>query len=86
MPGKVTHPRVGLVLGGGGILGGAWLIGALHALVEATGRVGTEWDPTSSRYIVGTSAGSVVGSLVAEGLPTWFMVHHQGGGLMNGRG
>ncbi len=73
-------PRVGLVLGGGGILGGAWLIGALHALVEATGRVGTEWDPTSSSYIVGTSAGSVVGSLVAEGLPTWFMVHHQGGG------
>jgi len=90
MPGKGTgpshggaprrDPRVGLVLGGGGILGGAWLIGALHALVEATGRVGAEWDPTSARYIVGTSAGSVVGSLVAEGLPTWFMVHHQRGG------
>ncbi len=80
MPRKGTGPRVGLVLGGGGILGGAWLIGALHALVEATGRLGAEWDPTSARYIVGTSAGSVVGSLVAEGLPTWFMVHHQSGG------
>jgi NTE family protein len=70
---------VGLVLGGGGILGGAWLVGALYALVEATG-----WDPASARYIVGTSAGSVVGSLVAEGLPTWFMVHHQRGGDVEG--
>ncbi|MGH2760324.1 MAG: patatin-like phospholipase family protein [Actinomycetota bacterium] len=74
-----TGPRVGLVLGGGGILGGAWLVGALHALVEATG-----WDPTGSTHIVGTSAGSVVASLVAEGLPTWFMVHHQTGGDVDG--
>lgn len=71
--------RVGLVLGGGGILGGAWLVGALHAFVEATG-----WDPSSARHIVGTSAGSVVASLVAEGLPTWFMVHHQSGGDVEG--
>jgi NTE family protein len=70
---------VGLVLGGGGILGGAWLVGALHALVEASG-----WNPTSARYIVGTSAGSVVGSLVAEGMPTWFMYHHQSGGDVEG--
>jgi NTE family protein len=74
-----TGPRVGLVLGGGGILGGAWLVGALHALVEATG-----WDPTTATHIVGTSAGSVVASLVAEGLPTWFMVHHQTGGDVDG--
>src|SRR5919106_514414 len=40
-----TGPRVGLVLGGGGILGGAWLVGALHSLVEATG-----WDPTGSTH------------------------------------
>lgn len=75
----ISGPRVGLVLGGGGILGGAWLVGALHALVEATG-----WDPTTSTHIVGTSAGSVVASLVAEGLPTWFMVHHQTGGDVGG--
>ena len=74
-----SGPKVGLVLGGGGILGGAWLVGALHALVEATG-----WDPTTASHIVGTSAGSVVSSLVAEGLPTWFMVHHQTGGDVDG--
>lgn len=78
-PGALENRRVGLVLGGGGILGGAWLVGALHALVEATG-----WDPVAARYIVGTSAGSAVGSLIAEGLPTWFMVHHQRGGDVDG--
>jgi hypothetical protein len=45
-------PRVGLVLGAGGVLGGAWLVGALHAIVSETG-----WDPGSADYIVGTSAG-----------------------------
>lgn len=79
MPAKSTQQPIGLVLGGGGILGGAWLVGALHALVEATG-----WDPASAEYILGTSAGSVVGTLVAEGLPTWFMVHHQRGGDVEG--
>ena len=74
-----TGPRVGLVLGGGGILGGAWLVGALHSLVEASG-----WDPTTATHIVGTSAGSVVATLAAEGLPTWFMVHHQTGGDVDG--
>jgi NTE family protein len=70
---------VGLVLGGGGVLGAAWLIGALHALGEETG-----WDPGTAEYVVGTSAGSVVGSLVAGGLPTWFLVYHQRGGSMDG--
>ncbi len=74
-----TGPRVGLVLGGGGVLGAAWLIGALHALGEEAG-----WDPATADYVVGTSAGSVVGSLVASGLPTWFLVHHQGGGSVEG--
>src|SRR5512142_35477 len=44
--------KVGLVLGAGGVLGGAWLVGALHALAEETG-----WDPGSADYMVGTSAG-----------------------------
>jgi NTE family protein len=63
------RPRVGLVLGAGGVLGGAWLVGSLHAIATETG-----WDPGSADYIVGTSAGSMVGALVACGVPPWFMV------------
>ena len=37
------RPRIGLVLGAGGVLGGAWLTGALHAIASETG-----WDPGSS--------------------------------------
>ncbi|MEX2394963.1 MAG: patatin-like phospholipase family protein [Actinomycetota bacterium] len=74
-----NRPRVGLVLGGGGILGGAWLVGALHALAEATG-----WNPSEADYIVGTSAGSVVGALVGEGIPPWFLVYQQRGGDVSG--
>jgi NTE family protein len=74
-----TRPKIGLVLGGGGILGGAWLVGALFALTEACG-----WDPSRADYIVGTSAGSVVGTLVAAGVPPWFLVHHQRGGDVTG--
>src|SRR2546421_30635 len=46
--------RSGLVLGAGGVLGGAWMAGALHALAERT-----RWYPRHAEYIVGTSAGSV---------------------------
>jgi NTE family protein len=55
--------KVGLVLGAGGVVGAAWLIGALEALAAETG-----WDPSSADHIVGTSAGAVVGSLVADGI------------------
>jgi NTE family protein len=71
--------KIGLVCGGGGILGGAWLVGALYALTEATG-----WQPSWADYIVGTSAGSVVAALVAEKIPPWFLVHHQRGGDVEG--
>lgn len=71
--------RVGLVLGAGGVLGGAWLTGALSALAQET-----EWDPGSSEYIVGTSAGSMIGALVAAGVPPWFMVAHSGGEVFDG--
>jgi NTE family protein len=67
-------PRVGLVLGAGGIQGGAWLTGGLDALARETG-----WDPATADVIVGTSAGSMIGSLVASGLPPWFMVAHSAG-------
>ena len=53
--------RVGLVLGAGGIRGVSWLVGALCALADETG-----WLPSQAHRIVGTSAGSVVGSLCAS--------------------
>lgn len=71
--------RVGLVLGGGGVLGGAWLTGALHALARDTG-----WDPGTATYVVGTSAGSVIGALVAARIPPWFMVAHSAGETFEG--
>lgn len=73
------RPRVGLVLGAGGVLGAAWLQGALAALVEETG-----WDPGSAELIVGTSAGSVIGTLVACGVPPWYMVAHSAGESFDG--
>jgi NTE family protein len=79
------RPRVGLVLGAGGVLGGAWLAGSLAALVEHTG-----WDPAEADVIVGTSAGSMIGSLLACGVPPWFMVAHSAGetfpGLLDAQG
>ena len=71
--------RVGLVLGAGGVLGGAWLTGGLHALARET-----DWDPGSAEYIVGTSAGSMIGALVAAGVPPWFMVAHSRGEVFAG--
>ena len=71
--------RVGLVLGAGGVLGGAWLTGGLKALAEHT-----DWDPGSAEYVVGTSAGSVIGALVAAGVPPWFMVAHSAGESFDG--
>jgi NTE family protein len=73
------------VLGAGGVLGGAWLTGALHAIARETG-----WDPGSSNRIVGTSAGAMVGALLACGVPPWFMLAHSAGedfaGLRDARG
>lgn len=53
-------PRIGLVLGAGGTVGIAWLVGALQALRERTG-----WDPADADVISGTSAGSVVAAVLA---------------------
>lgn len=71
--------KVGLVLGAGGVLGGAWLVGGLSALARET-----EWDPGSADYIVGTSVGSMIGALVAAGIPPWFMVAHSRGEVFEG--
>jgi NTE family protein len=71
--------KIGLVLGAGGVLGGAWLTGGLHALADETG-----WDPAAAECVVGTSAGSMVGALLAAGVPPWFMVAHSAGESFDG--
>ncbi len=58
-----TAPRVGLVLGAGGVAGGAFHAGVLAALAETTG-----WDPRRATVVVGTSAGSVAGAALRAGL------------------
>lgn len=52
---EVSGPRVGLVLGAGGVLGAAWMTGALPALQERMLCPVGEVD-----VLVGTSAGSVL--------------------------
>src|SRR5436190_14396638 len=71
--------KVGLVLGAGGVMGGAWLTGGLEALATETG-----WDPAGADVVVGTSAGSMIGSLLAAGVPPWFMVAHSAGETFQG--
>src|SRR5256885_648381 len=46
------HPKVGLVLGAGGVMGGAWLTGGLEALATETG-----WGPGPADPIGGAPAG-----------------------------
>ena len=77
--GKRVPVKVGLVLGAGGVLGGAWLVGGLNALARET-----DWDPGSAEYVVGTSAGSMIGALVASGVPPWFMGAHSRGEVFEG--
>src|SRR4051812_1285899 len=60
--------RVGLVLGAGGVVGASWLIGALEALESETG-----WRAADAEVIVGTSAGSVIGTLASTGIPPAYM-------------
>jgi NTE family protein len=71
--------KIGLVLGAGGIQGGAWLTGGLDAIAEETG-----WDPAEADYVIGTSAGSMIGALCASGVPPWFMVAHSRGETFGG--
>lgn len=66
--------KIGLVLGAGGVLGGAWLVGGLHALASET-----DWDPGSADYVVGTSAGAMIAGLTACGVPPWYMFAHSAG-------
>ena len=55
---------VGLVLGAGGVVGQAYHAGVLAVLEHDCG-----WDPRTADVIVGTSAGSITGTLLRAGVP-----------------
>ena len=67
-----TRPRRGLVLGGGGVLGAAWMVGALSALEGELGMDARDFDE-----FVGTSAGSVIAALVGSGVSVDDLLTHQ---------
>lgn len=76
-PGRVpagSRPRVGLVLGAGGVLGAAWMTGALPAVQERLPFRINDVD-----VILGTSAGSVVAAALRCGVSVAEMVAHQRG-------
>lgn len=54
---------VGLVLGAGGVVGQAYHAGVLSALHQSAG-----WDPRSADIIVGSSAGSITGTMLRLGV------------------
>src|ERR1035441_828976 len=59
-----SRPDV-LVLGGGGVLGEAWMMGLLAGIEDASG-----FDLRDCEHFVGTSAGAIVAAhLVAGGSP-----------------
>lgn len=56
--------RIGLVLGGGGIVGMAYHGAVLAAIADATA-----WDPRNAEVVVGTSAGAASGAELRAGIP-----------------
>jgi NTE family protein len=63
------------VLGGGGTLGAAWMIGAMTALDEELG-----FDPRTADLIVGTSAGAILAALLGAGASAQDLWRHQHSG------
>jgi NTE family protein len=76
---NASPPRRGLVLGGGGVLGAAWMIGALSALSDSL-----DWDPRDAEVIIGTSAGSVLAAMLGSGLSVEQLLNHQRGIVVPG--
>jgi NTE family protein len=72
--------RVALALGAGGIVGAAWMIGALDALEQRGGL-----RPAETAEVLGTSVGSLIAVMLAAGVPTQAMAAYasgeQGGAL-----
>ena len=67
--------RRGLVLGSGGVLGAAWMVGAIQALQDETGLDVRDFDA-----LVGTSAGSILVAMLAAGASAEDLITHQRGG------
>jgi NTE family protein len=63
-----------LVLGCGGVAGGAWSIAALASLEQRLG-----WDARSADILIGTSAGAVLAALLAAGTPVSRLLASQRG-------
>jgi NTE family protein len=61
---NTSHARVGIVLGGGGLVGQAYHAGVLAALEHDL-----HWDPRAADTMVGTSAGALTGVLLRSGVP-----------------
>lgn len=74
-----ARTKTGLVLGAGGVLGAAWLTGALRALEEVTG-----FDPRTAERLLGTSAGSILVAALGAGVDTNALLHHQFGLVTEG--
>ncbi|MGI9594963.1 MAG: patatin-like phospholipase family protein [Acidimicrobiales bacterium] len=63
-PMNTTGPRIGIVLGGGGIAGYAFHCAVLAALEDELGL-----DPRTAEILVGTSAGAIASAIVRGGVP-----------------
>ncbi|HKB29267.1 MAG TPA: hypothetical protein VKD26_00335, partial [Streptosporangiaceae bacterium] len=72
-------PLVGVVLGAGGVLGAAWMVGALVAVQERLG-----FGVGEAGLLLGTSAGSVLAAALRCGVTVEEMLAHQRGGLAGG--
>ena len=74
LDGASSGPRRALVLGGGGVLGFAWIVGALSALQVEAG-----FDARDVQLVVGTSAGAVAAAALGCAVSVDQMRrHHQG--------
>ena len=71
-------PRIGLVLGAGGVLGSSWMAGALHALQARVDCPLGELD-----LVLGTSAGAVLGAALRCGVSVGELIDHQAGTPVN---
>jgi NTE family protein len=69
--------RRGLVLGGGGVLGAAWMVGAMSVLEDEIGVDLRDFDE-----FVGTSAGSVLSALLGAGVSVADLRRHQLGDVI----
>lgn len=76
---RSARPRTGLVLGAGGVLGAAWMTGALPAVQDRLHCAAGDVD-----VIIGTSAGSVLAAALRCGASLEDLVAHQQGQVTGG--